>query len=152
MTNTALRLHGYGGAAAIQIDPVPDPVPRPGQLVVEVAAAGINPIDRKIRDGFMRNTMHLELPAVLGLELAGRIVEANGHSVFRKNDRVMGPVGGIGAYARYVAVDAVNLCRTPSTLDDAETDASSTCDPAALNLPVSLMASRLAYLNRHLWR
>jgi len=120
MNNKALRLHRYGPLEAdtTWIDDIPDPVLRPVQVLVDVAAAAINPLDWKIRDGLMRDSMPLELPAVLGLELSGRVVDAGDHEIFRTGDRVMGPVGGVGAYALRVAVDAAHLCLTPPSLED----------------------------------
>lgn len=120
MNNKAMRLHGYGDREAdtIRIDDLPFPVLRPGQVLVDVAAASTNPLDWKIRDGLMRDSMPLELPAVLGLELSGQIVDASNHRTFREGNRVMGPIGGVGAYARRVAVNAAHLCLTPPSLED----------------------------------
>jgi NADPH:quinone reductase-like Zn-dependent oxidoreductase len=79
----------------------------------------VNGIDWKVREGLVREAFPLQLPAVLGIELAG-VVEAlgPGASRFRVGDRVMGPLGGLGAYADVVAVDEANLVRTPQGLDD----------------------------------
>jgi len=72
-----------------------------------------------VREGYVRDVFPLQLPAVLGLELAG-VVEAVGASVtrFKAGDRVMGPLGGLGAYSDLVAVNEVNLAPTPEALDD----------------------------------
>ncbi len=118
MTNKALRLHRYGGIDSVEIDEIAEPTPLVGQILVEVMAAGINPLDWKIRDGLMRDDMQLVLPAVLGLELSGRVLDANGHETLRPGDRVMGPMGGVGAYVHLVALKAENLCRKPDFLND----------------------------------
>ena len=131
-TVRALQLQRYGGVDAAKVDRVPAPSPGPGQVVVSVRAAGINALDWKVREGYVRDAYPLALPAVLGIELAG-VVEAVGRGAtrFKAGDRVMGPLGGLGAYADLVAVNEANLCRTPDTLEDAQ----------AAALPVSVLAA-----------
>lgn len=128
----ALTLQTYGGPEATQISAVPAPVPGPGQVVVSVRAAGLNALDWKLREGFVRDAFPLALPAVLGIELAG-VVEAVGPGAtrFRPGDRVMGPLGGLGAYADLVAVDEAKLAPTPDALTDT----------AAAALPVAALAA-----------
>jgi NADPH:quinone reductase-like Zn-dependent oxidoreductase len=115
----AVLIRAYGSAEAAEVGQVTRPEPRQGQVVVRVRAAGVNGIDWKIREGYLRDAFPLQLPAVLGIELAG-VVEAVGPGVarFRVGDRVMGPLGGLGAYADLVAVNETNLARTPDGLDD----------------------------------
>ncbi|HEX6706801.1 MAG TPA: NADP-dependent oxidoreductase [Albitalea sp.] len=117
--NRAVLLKNYGGADAAQVANVARPELRPGQVMVRVRAAGVNAIDWKVREGYVRDAFPLQLPVVLGIELAG-VVEAvgDGASRFQVGDRVMGPVGGLGAYADLVAVDEANLAPTPEGLDD----------------------------------
>uniref|UniRef100_B0SVP5 Alcohol dehydrogenase zinc-binding domain protein n=1 Tax=Caulobacter sp. (strain K31) TaxID=366602 RepID=B0SVP5_CAUSK len=97
------------------------PTPGPGEVLVRVAASGLNPLDLKIRAEQAAHARH-PLPAVLGLDLAGE-VEALGPGVqdFAKGQGVYGLVGGVGglqgAQAQYVAVDARLLARRPRTLD-----------------------------------
>jgi len=118
-TQRAVLIRAYGGAAAAQVAEIAKPAAGPGQVLVRVRAAGVNGIDWKVREGFVREAFPLQLPAVLGIELAG-VVEAVGlgASRFRVGDRVMGPLGGLGAYADFVTVDEANLVRTPRGLDD----------------------------------
>lgn len=120
-TYGAVLLKGYGGTHAAEIHKVTAPEAGPGQVLVRTRAAGLNAIDWKIREGFVRDAFPLQLPAVLGIELAG-VVEAvgPGASRFRVGDRVMGPVGGIGAYADFVVVNEANLAPTPDGLDDVQ--------------------------------
>lgn len=118
-TQRAVLIRAYGGAAAAKVAETARPTAGPGQILVRVRAAGVNGIDWKVREGFVRDAFPLQLPAVLGIELAG-VVEAvgPGSSRFLVGDRVMGPLGGLGAYADFVAVDEANLVRTPHGLDD----------------------------------
>ncbi|MBW8758068.1 MAG: NADP-dependent oxidoreductase [Burkholderiales bacterium] len=128
----SILLRNYGGETAVQVAESPKPVAGPGQVLVRVRAAGINPLDWKIREGAVRDAFPLQLPAVLGIELAG-VVEASGPDAtrFQAGDRVMGPLGGLGAYADVVAVDEARLARTPERLGDVE----------AAALPVASLAA-----------
>lgn len=118
-TQHAVLIRAYGGPDRAELAEIAIPDPGPGQVLVEVRAAGINGIDWKVREGYVRDAFPLALPAVLGIELAGVVVAVGpGASRFRLGDRVMGPRGGLGAYAGFVAVDEANLIRTPEGLDD----------------------------------
>jgi NADPH:quinone reductase-like Zn-dependent oxidoreductase len=116
-TQRAVLIRAYGRAA--EVAEIAKPSAGQGQVLVRVRAAGVNGIDWKVRDGLVQQAFPLQLPAVLGIELAG-VVEAvgPGASRFHVGDRVMGPLGGLGAYADFVAVDEANLVRTPQGLDD----------------------------------
>jgi len=120
-TQRAVLIRAYGGADAAQVSEIQTPKPGPGEVLVRVRAAGINGIDWKVREGYLRDAFPLQLPAVLGIELAG-VVEAigPGTSRLRVGDRVMGPIGGLGAYADVVVVPEANLARTPEALDDVQ--------------------------------
>lgn len=115
----AVLIRAYGGAAAAEIAEIARPAAGPGQVLVRVRAAGVNGIDWKVREGFVRDAFPLQLPAVLGIELAGTVEALGpGASRFRVGDRVVGPLGGLGAYADVVAAAEANLVRTPQGLDD----------------------------------
>lgn len=118
-TQRAVLLRAYGGVAAAEVAEIARPAAGQGQVLVRVRAAGVNGIDWKVREGYVRDAFPLQLPAVLGIELAG-VVEAvgPGASRFRVGDRVMGPLGGLGAYADFVTVAEANLVHTPQGLDD----------------------------------
>lgn len=120
-SNQALRIHAYGGPEVVQLDEIPVPTPAAGQVLVQVGAAGVNGLDWKIRDGLVRDVFRLELPAVLGIELAGTVVAVGPDAGrFRVGDRVMGAPGGLGTYARFVTIDETKLCLTPASLTDVE--------------------------------
>lgn len=119
--NRAVLINGYGGADAAQVTQITKPDAGPGQLLVRVRAAGVNGLDWKVREGYVRDAFPLQLPAVLGIELAG-VVEAVGPGVsrFQVGDRVMGPMGGLGAYADWVVANEENLAPTPAGLSDVQ--------------------------------
>ena len=118
-TDRALRIHAYGGPDAVQIDRVARPKAGSGEVVVRVRAAGVNGLDWKVRDGLLQGVFPLALPITLGIELAGEVIEvADDVTAFAIGDRVMGPLGGLGAFADEVAVAAHKLAKTPAALDD----------------------------------
>lgn len=118
-TQRAVLIRAYGGVAAAEIAQIEKPAPGHGQVLVRVRAAGVNGIDWKVREGYVRDAFPLQLPAVLGIELAGTIEAVGpGASRFRVGDRVMGPLGRLGAYAEFVTAAEANLVRTPQGLDD----------------------------------
>jgi NADPH:quinone reductase-like Zn-dependent oxidoreductase len=120
-TNKALRIHAYGGPEITQIDEIAMPTVNPGQILVAVKVAGINPLDWKIRDGLVRDAFPLPLPAVLGLEFAGVVsAVSDGVTRVKVGDRIMGFLGRPGAYAHFIAADEAKLCLTPDGLTDVE--------------------------------
>lgn len=129
----ALQLVSYGDASTTQIATVAAPErPGPGQVLVRVHAAGINGLDWKIREGYVRDVFPLQLPTTLGIELAG-VVAAVGSGVdrFNEGDRVMGWLGGLGAYADEVIANADNLGHIPDSLDFVQAAALPTAVQAA---------------------
>ncbi|WP_432875382.1 NADP-dependent oxidoreductase [Kribbella sp. CA-245084] len=108
----------YGGPSNQRYLQLPRPDPGHGQVLVGVRAAGVNPVDWKVREGKHRTFLPLELPAVLGREVAGVVVAVGpgvaGHAV---GDPVVGPtVGGCGGYAEFALVEAVRAARMPDGL------------------------------------
>lgn len=106
----------YGGPETQTFLDVDTPAPGPGELLVEVRAAGVNPADWKIRQGHLRETVHLEPPAVLGNEASG-VVRAIGQDVdaFSVGDEVLGGVApGSGGYARYTLLSAAQAAKKPT--------------------------------------
>ncbi|QGZ58479.1 zinc-dependent alcohol dehydrogenase family protein [Paraburkholderia acidiphila] len=114
----ALVLSHYDGP--LELATLERPQPQPGQVLVRIHAAGLNPLDVKIRAGKADHAKH-PLPLVLGIDMAG-VVEAVGAGVtrFAPGDEVYGMTGGVGgiqgALAEYAAVDADLLARKPANL------------------------------------
>jgi NADPH2:quinone reductase len=117
-TMTALRLEAAG--QPLRLETVERPVAGPGQVLVRIAAAGLNPLDGKIRAGQGAHARQ-PAPAILGIDMAGH-VESVGVGVegFEPGDAVYGMTGGVGgvqgSLAQYAAVDARLLAHAPSTL------------------------------------
>lgn len=129
----ALQLVSYGDASTTQVATVAAPEqPGNGQVLVRVHAAGVNGLDWKIREGYVREVFPLQLPTTLGIELAG-VVIAVGTDVsrFKEGDRVLGWLGGLGAYADNVVANADNLGHIPEGMDFVEAAALPTAVQAA---------------------
>lgn len=118
----AVVLEQFGGP--LTLSELATPAAGPGQVLVRVAASGVNPLDTKIRAGKAAHARS-RLPAVLGVDLAG-VVEAVGPEVtgFTPGDEVYGLTGGVGelqgSLAEYAAVDARLLAHKPVSLSPRE--------------------------------
>src|SRR6266850_289455 len=103
----ALVLTRYGGADATELRQVPLPKVEADQVLVQVHAVGLNPVDYKTRQGDLRILYRFRLPCVLGNELAGVVTEVGAAVTrFKQGDRVMARVAKhrMGAFAEYAAV------------------------------------------------
>ncbi|MBW0116103.1 alcohol dehydrogenase catalytic domain-containing protein, partial [Pseudonocardia abyssalis] len=108
----------YGGPENQEIQELPTPEPGPSEVRIAVRAAGVNPIDWKIRQGFLREFLPRDLPAVLGGEAAG-VVEAVGQDVdgFAVGDEVFGNTSSTsGAYAEQALLSAAATAKKPGGL------------------------------------
>jgi alcohol dehydrogenase len=114
----ALAIRRY--KAQMEMMEVPRPEPGPGELLVRVRAAGVNPIDYKIRDGAVKVLLPFSFPLILGTDLAGD-VEATGPGVtkFKRGDAVYARLDNdrIGAFAEYAVVRESAAARKPGRLD-----------------------------------
>jgi len=117
----AVRQSALGGPEVLELADVPRPEPGPTEVLVRVAAAGVNPVDWKVRQrgGFLG-----EPPFTVGWDVAG-VVESVGIGVtrFAPGDRVFGMPrfpGAANAYAEYVTSPSRQLARTPDVLTDVE--------------------------------
>ncbi|MFB6892354.1 NADP-dependent oxidoreductase [Kitasatospora sp. NPDC056327] len=113
----AVGFSEYGGVEVLRPVEVEVPAPGPGQVRIAVRAAGVNPLDHKVRSGALAGLFPIAFPAVSGHEVAG-VVEAVGEGVteWRAGDEVFGGVDG-GGYAEYVLASAGRLVRRPAALD-----------------------------------
>jgi NADPH:quinone reductase-like Zn-dependent oxidoreductase len=116
----AAVIDGYGGSDRLQVREVAEPgEPGPGQVRLRVRAAGVNPVDWKIRRGSLRLVMPAKLPLVLGHDVAGE-VEAIGPEVtrFQVGDRVYGLSEWRhgGSYAEHLVTRDSSLAEIPESL------------------------------------
>jgi NADPH:quinone reductase-like Zn-dependent oxidoreductase len=115
----AVVLHAYGGPDQLKYEDWDDPHVGDGQILVGVTAAGVNPIDWKIRSGAMKDFMSLELPTILGYDFSG-VVRSVGKGVegYAEGDKVFGRAGR--AYAELLLADLAGLAKIPAGLDPVE--------------------------------
>ena len=132
----------FGGPEVLREVTRPDPAAGPGQVLVRVHAATVNPADLAARAGALRRLRpDIVPPFVLGWDLAGEVVAAGpGAGGYRPGDRVVGMIpwpearGQVGAYAELVAADPAWLAPLPDGVDGA----------AAATLPLNGLTAQQA--------
>jgi NADPH:quinone reductase-like Zn-dependent oxidoreductase len=118
-TMKAIRIHRYGGPEALQYEDAPRPQPQAGEVLIRVHAAGVNPIDWKVREGHMKDFWPHKFPLILGWDLSGVVEElGRGVSRFKIGDEVYSVPDPTrdGAYAEYVVVRESELALKPKSL------------------------------------
>src|ERR1700740_1300556 len=115
----AVRIHKYGGSDVLKYEEAPRQKPQPGEILVRVHAAGVNPIDWKVREGEMKDFWPHKFPLILGWDLSGVVEElGRGVSRFKIADEVYScpdPTRD-GAYADYIVVRESQLALKPKSL------------------------------------
>lgn len=109
----AIRVQATGGPEVLTVEETDAPSPGSDQVVVEVAAAGVNFIDTYQRSGLYP----LELPTGLGLEGAGRVVAVGSAVTDRQEGDLVAWANGLGSYAEQVAVTAADTVRVPAGVE-----------------------------------
>ena len=113
----AVRLYEYGGPENLKYeDDVPEPTISADSVLVEAAAASVNPIDWKVRSGARQKDFPLKLPAILGQDVSG-VVRAVGQNIrtFKPGDRVLALANA--TYAQFVVVQGSVLTHLPEGLN-----------------------------------
>lgn len=119
MEMKTVLIREYGSNDVVEVTDVLRPEPAAGEVLVKVHAAGVNPIDWKIRGG-AGERMGMTLPIRLGSEVVGTIETCGaGVSQFQKGDAVFGMVPS-GAFSQYAVIKADHLVLKPKTLSFVE--------------------------------
>jgi len=116
----ALIFNRYGKRDNITFADVPRPSPKPGEILVQVHAAGLNPIDTMVPKGTFKPILKFQLPAILGSDLAGVVVEVGSRVTrFKLGDAVFASIFelGKGALAEFAAVPEHAAALKPTNLD-----------------------------------
>lgn len=131
----------YTKGGALRLGESPEPVLRDNDVMVEIHAAGVNPVDSKIRDGEFKLILRYRLPMILGSDLAG-VVTRVGPKVtrFSPGDEVYAHPGQdrIGTFAEFIAIDQTNVALKPKNLTMEE----------AASMPLVALTARQALVER----
>ena len=117
----AVVINEFGGKETLTLTDAPKPQPAADEVLVRIKAAGVNPVDWKIREGWLKDLLPHEFPIILGWDLAG-VIEETGERVdrFSKGDHVFAynrrPVVQHGTYAEYASVPESYVSRSPESL------------------------------------
>jgi NADPH:quinone reductase-like Zn-dependent oxidoreductase len=112
----AIVVHQYGGPEVLKFEEYPDPVPGPGDVLVQVAAASVNPIDYKRRAGLTKDFYPLKFPGLIGVDMSGTVVTIGaGVDGFSVGDQVFAMADN--TYAELCVVKADVLAKVPEGLD-----------------------------------
>jgi NADPH:quinone reductase-like Zn-dependent oxidoreductase len=130
----AVRIHEFGEPSVLKYEDAPKPAPHQGEVLVRVHAAGVNPIDWKVRAGYLRTYIPHSLPLIPGWDVSGVVEQVGDHVTdLALGDEVYGQldVTRDGAYAEYVVSATDKLGKKPRSLDHV----------AAAAIPVAAMAA-----------
>ena len=119
-TMRAVCIYAYGGPEVLVYEDAPCPRPRDGEVLIRVHAAGINPIDWKMREGRYQDMIPTTLPLVPGWDVSG-VVESIGRGVsrFAVGDEVFSrpDVSRDGSYAEYIVIRESEVALKPKSID-----------------------------------
>jgi len=133
VTMKAIRIHQYGDASILQLEEIPRLSVADDQILIRVHSAGVNPIDWKTRQGYMKQVRPATFPMTIGQDFAGEVVDAGKASTqFASGDRVFGFARG--TYAEYAAAKASSVAAIPDSIDFATAAALPTAGSTALQI------------------
>lgn len=119
----AARIHAYGDTSQIKIEDAPLPTLNPDDVLIRVVATSVNPVDWKIRKGYLKSMIPYDMPLIMGWDVSG-IVEQTGPAVtrFKPGDAVYSrpDIARNGAYAEYIAVREREIAFKPATISHVE--------------------------------
>src|SRR5277367_1404460 len=112
----AIVVHEYGGPEVLKFEEYPDPVPGPGEVLVRVAAASVNPLDYKRRAGLTKDYYPIKFPGLIGVDMSGTVVKIGpGAEGFSVGDQVFAMADN--TYAELCVIKADVLAKVPKGLD-----------------------------------
>jgi len=117
------QINKYGSSEVIEINQsTPEPTLSPGKVLVTIKAAGVNPVDWKIREGYMQQMISLQFPSTLGIDFSGvikQVGEGVSSSDFKNGDDVYGQAGvisgGSGAFAEIALANTESIAYKPKS-------------------------------------
>jgi alcohol dehydrogenase len=120
----AIQIKKYGSNDVVEVNETASaPSLSSGKILVNIKASGVNPVDWKVREGYMQQIMPLQFPSTLGMDFSGVVkqVEEDAHSDFKQGDEVYGQAsifsGGSGAFAELALASKDSIAHKPKTLN-----------------------------------
>ena len=116
----AVQIHQFGGLDELKYEEAPKPVIAPDEVLIKVFASGVNPIDWKVRKGYMKDRVSYTFPLIPGWDVSGQVEEVGKHvKQFKIGDEVYGRPDTTrnGSYAEYIAVRESELSYKPKSID-----------------------------------
>jgi NADPH:quinone reductase-like Zn-dependent oxidoreductase len=115
----AVRIHEFGGPETLRYEDVQRPVLGGGEVLVRAGASGVNPVDWKVRAGYLKHSIQYTLPLIIGWDVSGVIEELGPEVVgWNRGDEVYAhpDITRDGSYAQFVRVRAALIARKPKSL------------------------------------
>jgi len=116
----ALVLHEFGEPNQFRLEEIEQPTPQKGQVLINIKAIGVNPLDTKVRKGSNRIAKNMHMPAVIGWDVSGVITHCGEEvTAFAAGDEVFGCIGfpgAGGAYAEYAVADTKAITKKPASV------------------------------------
>ncbi len=136
----AVRIQQYGDASTLKLEEIPNLSIADDQILVRVRAAGVNPVDWKIRQGYLKQVRRATFPMTIGQDFAGEVVDV-GKTItqFAVSDRVFGFAEG--TYAEYAAAPASGVVAIPNSVSFATAAALPTSGSTALQIIRDVVAA-----------
>jgi NADPH:quinone reductase-like Zn-dependent oxidoreductase len=139
----AIVINSYGSSEVLEKSTIDIPKVGRRQLLVEVHAAGVNPLDWKIRKGMMKLLTGKKFPKIIGSDIAGIVKEIGGDvKRFKIGDEVFAMINAIfnqGGYAEYAVIDEKNACKKPENLSFMEAG----CVPCAASTALQVFRDKV---------
>ena len=116
----AVRIHEYGNESVLKYEDAPIPKIQDDEVLIKIFAASVNPVDWKVREGYLKEMIPYELPLILGWDVSG-VIEIVGSNItdFQEGDAVYShpDITRNGTYAEYIAVKSHEIALKPKSLD-----------------------------------
>jgi NADPH:quinone reductase-like Zn-dependent oxidoreductase len=117
----AIAINEFGGRDTLQLMDLPMPEIKPGEILVKLKAAGVNPVDWKIREGYIKDLFPYDFPIILGWDAAGIVEQAGPEATrFKQGDQIFAycrkPMVQGGAYAEYIVLEEEHAAIKPKNI------------------------------------
>lgn len=121
----AIFFKSFGPSSVLEQSEMPTPTPAKGEVLIRISHTSVNPVDWKIREGYLQQALPHRLPIIPGWDASGEVAAVGeGVTTFKKGDAVFAytrlPEVHSGTYAEFIAVPATSVAKRPTSLTAAE--------------------------------